>query len=277
MSKTEKADTTPDPKSVVASVAKGLRVLEAFTAERPALKLSDVARITGFDHGTVFRLLQTLSLLGYVERLPETRAFQLTLKVLDLGFAAIGHLDLRRAAQSELHRLVHSVGEAVSLGILDRDEVVYIERVQESDLRLGVDIRVGSRVCAPTTAIGQAILAWLPEADVARIFQMRPRTERSPRVPGTLDELTAVLQAVRCRGYAIADSSTVPGLRVLAAPVFGGDGHAVAAISIASPSMRMPLDEHIRLAEEPLLQAAARITRALSASGQTIAAQQRAG
>jgi IclR family pca regulon transcriptional regulator len=159
---------------------------------------------------------------------------------------------------------------------LERDEVVYIERVQESDLRLGVDIRVGSRVSAPVTAIGQAILAWLPEVDVARIFQMRPGADLPPNVPVTLGELTASLEAVRRRGYAIADSSTVPGLRVLAAPVLGGDGHAVAAISIASPSVRMPLEEHIRLAEAPLLQAAARITRALTASGQTIAAQHRA-
>jgi hypothetical protein len=58
-----------------------------------------VARITGLDHGTVFRLLQTLSLLGYVERQSDTRAFRLTLKVLDLGFCAIARLDLRGAAQ----------------------------------------------------------------------------------------------------------------------------------------------------------------------------------
>ena len=44
-------------------------------------------------------------------------------------------------------------------GILDRDEVVYIERYQEGHARLGVDIRVGSRIPAYCTAIGHSILA----------------------------------------------------------------------------------------------------------------------
>ena len=81
-----------------------------------------------------------------------------------------------------------------------------------------------------------------------------------------------MLDAVRARGYAIADGSTIPGLRVLAAPILGADGHAVAAISVASPSMLMPLEHYIATAAQPLLAAASRISRALAASGQTIAA-----
>jgi IclR family transcriptional regulator, pca regulon regulatory protein len=262
-----------DPKSMVASLAKGLRVLEAFSAERPLLKNTDVARMTGLDHGTVFRLLQTLVMLGYVERLPETRAFRLTLKVLDLGFAAIGRLDLRGAAQPELRLLVQQLGEAASLGVLDGDEVVYVERIQDSDLRLGVDIRVGSRVSAPVTAIGQAILAWLPAEDAARVFAARARDTAGAPAPHSVAELVVVLGEVRGRGYAIAEGNTVSGLRVLAAPVLGADGSAVAAISVASPSIRCPLQEHVARAGPALLQAASRIGRALAASGQTIAAR----
>ena len=210
------AEGAPDPKSLVASLAKGLRVLEAFTADRPMLTITEAARLTGLDHGTVFRLLQTLAMLGYVERVAESRAFRLTLKVLDLGFAAIARLDLRGAAQPDLRALAGGIAEAASLGVLDGNDVVYVERVQESHLRLGVDIRVGSRVSATATAIGQAILAFLPTPEAA------------------------MLDAVRARGYAIADGSTIPGLRVLAAPILGADGHAVAAISVASPSSGRP-------------------------------------
>ena len=130
-----------DPKNTVQSLAKGFRVLHAFTAEEPELKLAEVARRAGLDNGTAFRLLETLMKLGYLERFPDTKQYRLTLKPLELGFNAIARMDLRTIAQPELRALVGSVREAASIGILDRDEVVYIERYQEGQVRLGVDIR----------------------------------------------------------------------------------------------------------------------------------------
>jgi DNA-binding IclR family transcriptional regulator len=85
-------------------------------------------------------------MLGYLERFPESKQYRLTLKPLELGFNAIARMDLRTIAQPELRALVGTVREAASIGILDRDEVVYIERYQEGQARLGVDIRVGSAI-----------------------------------------------------------------------------------------------------------------------------------
>ena len=133
-----------DPKNTVQSLAKGFRVLRAFTAEEPALKLSEVARLAGLDNGTTFRLLETLVMLGYLDHFRETKQYRLTLKPLELGFNAIARMDLRTIAQPELRALVGTVHEAASIGILDGDEVVYIERFQEGQTRLGVDIRVGT-------------------------------------------------------------------------------------------------------------------------------------
>src|SRR6187551_3409082 len=60
-----------DPRNLVGSLAKGLRVLEAFTAEKPELTLSEVASLAKLDPGTSFRMLNTLVMLGYVARVPE--------------------------------------------------------------------------------------------------------------------------------------------------------------------------------------------------------------
>src|SRR5947207_4203804 len=82
-------------KNVVNSLAKGFRVLEAFTSDEPELVLAEIARRTNLDNATTFRLLNTLVMLGYVEKVEDTRKFRLTLKCLDLGFNAIGRSDLR--------------------------------------------------------------------------------------------------------------------------------------------------------------------------------------
>ena len=76
------AGEVEDSRSVVNSLAKGLRILEAFTAERPELTLSEAASLAGLDPGTVFRMLNTLVMLGYLSRLPESKRFRLTLKVV---------------------------------------------------------------------------------------------------------------------------------------------------------------------------------------------------
>ena len=88
-----------NPKNTVKSLAKGFRVLQAFTAEDPVLKLSEVARRAELDNGTAFRLLETLVMLGYLERFPETKQYRLTLKSLELGFNAIARMDLRIIVQ----------------------------------------------------------------------------------------------------------------------------------------------------------------------------------
>ena len=178
-----------NPKNTVQSLAKGFRVLQAFTAEEPELKLSEVARRAGLDNGTAFRLLETLVMLGYLERFLETKQYRLTLKPLDLGFNAIARMDLRTIAQPELRTLVGEVREAASVGILDRDEVVYIERYQEGQARLGVDIRVGSRLPAYCTAIGQSILAFLPRAETRRILGLTRRVKVNDHTPVTLEEI----------------------------------------------------------------------------------------
>src|SRR5689334_12970026 len=192
-----------NPKNTVQSLAKGFRVLQAFTAEEPELKLSDVARRAGLDNGTAFRLLETLLMLGYLERFPDTKQYRLTLKPLELGFNAIARMDLRTIAQPELRALVGTVREAASIGILDRDEVVYIERYQEGQTRLGVDIRVGSRIPAYCTAIGHSILGFLPRPEARRILGMSRRIKVNEHTPVTLEEIETQLAEVRAAGYAI--------------------------------------------------------------------------
>jgi DNA-binding IclR family transcriptional regulator len=74
---------------VTQTLVQGFRVLHAFTASEPALSLGQVAYRAGLDSGTAFHLVQTLVMLGYVERISGSKQFRLTLKPLELGFHAI--------------------------------------------------------------------------------------------------------------------------------------------------------------------------------------------
>lgn len=256
-----------DQRNLVNSLSKGLRVLEAFSAERAEMTLSEVARAASIDPGTAFRMLNTLVMLGYVARVPDSKRFRLTLKVVDLGLHAIGRSDLRELARPILRSLVGEISEAASLGVLDGADVLYVERVRAGLTRLGVDIRIGTHIPAATGIIGHAILAFLPQRDRERVLATAPRRGEMAVNPLGKAELNRTLQAVQRQGYALHDSLFGNGLRILAVPVLDTDGYPVASISVAAPAMRMSIDEFRTLAFEPVRSAAKDIARAVQASG----------
>ena len=256
-----------DQRNVVNSLAKGFRVLEAFSAARPELTLSEVAALAQLDPGTAFRMLNTLVMLGYVSRVPEGRRFRLTLKVTDLGFHAIGGADLREIARPILRSLVGEVSEAASLGVLDGADIVYLDRVRAGLTRIGVDIRIGTTIPAVCSSIGQAILAYLPAAELKQILAFTPRSREFPALSMSAGEIKRDLADVREHGYALRDSYFGSGLRILAVPVVDIDGYPVAALSVAAPMGRITSDELTQRALEPVRRAASDIARAIEASG----------
>jgi IclR family transcriptional regulator, pca regulon regulatory protein len=260
--------TAPDAsKSTVQSLAKGFRVLEAFTAQEPELTMAEVARKAGMDNATAFRFLNTLVDIGYAERVPDTRKFRLALKVLDLGFNAIGRSDLRTRARPILRSLVGEINEAASIAVLDGPEVIYVERIQAGLTRLGVDIRIGSRVPAYSSAVGHAILAWLPRETQIAILQSQPRKQLTETTQTDLDALLARFKEVKQRGYAISDQETVSGLFVLAAPLLDADGIPLAGLSIAAPAFNTSIKDFEATGARPVMQAAKALSRALQTTG----------
>ena len=260
-------ESNNNPKNMVRSLAKGFQILETFTATQTEFTQSEISRRTGLDPGTTFRMVQTLLALGYIQKVEDTRRFRLSLKVLDLGFNAVARTDLRAAARPILRALVGSIIEAASLAVLDGAEMVYLERVHAGLARLGVDVRIGTRLPAYYTAMGQAVLAFLPENTVRQILKLRKRRKLNPNTPVTIDEITRCLDRVRRQGYAVADPNIIVGLRVLAAPVLDADGQSIAAISAAAPAMNVSLKKFVEQTAIPVMHAASDMGKVLQSSG----------
>lgn len=237
-----------DRRSLVQSLAKGLRLLEAVAQAETRLTLSEAAAASGLDPGTCHRMLNTLVAEGYLAR-TENRRFELTLKVLDLGYSAIASRDLRSLVRPVLRALVDETSEAASFAVLRGSDVLYVERVRAGLTRLGVDIRVGTTVPVATSVIGLCLAAFT-SGGAAEAGADRRR-----------------LEAIRADGFYLADSFFGNGLRVLAAPVLDSDGEAVGAISVAAPVIRASAAGLKENALEPLRAATRALAKSLEASG----------
>ncbi|UCE31663.1 MAG: helix-turn-helix domain-containing protein [Burkholderiales bacterium] len=248
----------------VQSLAKGLAVIEAFTGERPALTLSEAARITGISRAAARRLLHTLVELGYAGF--DGKRFSLRPKVLDLGFAFLHSQGVWHTAQPFMVELVEQVRESCSAAVLDGTDIVYVARVPVQARIMSISLGLGSRLPAHATSMGRVLLAALTDAELdallARLGPLERYTEHTVTDPGRLRERIA---AVRRDGYAISDQELELGLRSVAVPVRGAEGRVVAALNVGTHASRTTM-QAVRTQILPRLrETATRISQALGA------------
>jgi IclR family pca regulon transcriptional regulator len=241
------------------SLERGIAVIQVFSRERPALTLSEVARLTGITRATARRILLTLEEVGHVRS--DGRLFSLTPRVLTLGWAYLSSLNLWETAQPVMEELAQRTNESCSAATLDLPDIVYVARVPTRRI-MTISLGVGSRLPACCTGMGRVLLADLPgdeldaflaEAELER-FTERTITDRA--------RLREVIENVRENGWALMDQELELGLRSVAAPLRAG-GHTIAALNVAVAAPRVALDELRGAILPELLSAAERISAAL--------------
>jgi DNA-binding IclR family transcriptional regulator len=222
------------------AITRALTLLKAFDDDHPAWGLSELARETGLNKSTAYRLLSALEREGMLGRAADGESYTLGAEIVVLGGRALRANNLRAVSRSALEQLAEDTRETASLEILSGNEVLVIDEIAGGYLMGGVP-NLGSRWPLHASSTGLAVLAYLPEADVADLL---PRA--LPRMtPATITGRAALAEELACvreRGYSIADETLEVGLVAIAAPVFNHDGRVLGALSIAGPKLRLTAD-----------------------------------
>lgn len=250
-----------DPESsgpYVQSLARGLAVIRAFDADHARMTLSELAVRTELTRASARRFLHTLVELGYVGT--DGRTFQLTPRVLELGFSFLSGLGLPELVNLPLEQLSRQTGESTSASVLDGTDIVYIARIPVRRI-MTVGITIGTRFPAAATSMGRVLLAhqptdWLDEHLVA-VPPFTPRTVTDPV------QLREMLDQVREQGWCLVDQELEVGLRSIAAPVRGAGGAVVGAINIATTTATVSRERILDEFRPRLLDTAAIIEQSL--------------
>jgi DNA-binding IclR family transcriptional regulator len=219
--------TAGDPGRATAG-GKLLAVLDAFTRDRPALTLSQIARAVDLPVSTAHRLVAELAAWGGLERDTDGR-YRIGLRVFELGALAPRGLGLREAALPFMEDLYEVTHENVQLAVRDHDEVVFVERFAARDA-VTVLTRVGGRFAMPPTGVGLVLLAHAP-LDVQERVLAAPLTRFTGHTITDPRRLRRVLADVRRTGFAVSDRQVTDDAVSVAAPVTAGDA-VVAALSV---------------------------------------------
>ncbi len=237
----------------VQSLSRGLSIIRAFDAENPRLTLSDVARRTDMSPAAARRFLRTLEALGYVRA--RDREFELTARVLELGFSYLSALTLPEVMQPHLERLSREVGESVSGAVLSDGDIVYVARVVTKRI-MTVGITIGTRFPAFATSMGRVLLASLSADDLENVLAAHPRPAFTTETTTDEAALRERIAEARETGWSIVDGELERGLRSVAVPIHDARGATVAAINVSMNASDHTLDE-IRERVVPALRAAA--------------------
>ncbi|MFV1876139.1 IclR family transcriptional regulator domain-containing protein [Nioella sp.] len=232
----EGADDSTNSRDYVSSLARGLDVLRVFNSTRRKMTLSEVAAETGNTRAGARRILLTLVREGYA--VADGRLFDLTPKVLELGFSVLSSKGTWDIARPFIEHLSEEIRESVSAAILDEYNVVYVSGTQFHRV-ISVGITVGRRFPAHCTATGRVLLAALPQDQWPAMLDSVPLTRMTDRTVTDREEFRKILEDVRDKGWSLVDQELEIGLMSIAVPVCTFSGDIIGAVNVGIPTLRM--------------------------------------
>jgi DNA-binding IclR family transcriptional regulator len=245
----------------VPALHKALRILELLTASRTGATLPELVAQSGLAKSSAHYLLVTLERDGYVRRTERTGRYLLGVKLFRLANSAINGLSLRQRSAAHLWALSMRTGLTVHFAILEQGEAVLIGK-QEGTGAARVATWIGKRMDLHCTAVGKAIFAYLPKAEIDAILRERGLSRHNENTIATPLRLHQELERVMKRGYAIDDEEDELGLRCIGVPVFGRQDRPLGAISVSGLTSNLGAEDLTRLLRD-LRQTAAAIGYAL--------------
>ncbi|MFQ6396209.1 IclR family transcriptional regulator [Nocardia sp. KC 131] len=218
-------------------------IMDAFAGPQTRLTLEEVTGRTNLPRSTTHRILEQLVRLRWLDH--GDSGYGLGPRALGLGGREVGHGALRAAAFPLLHALSVRTEMVVHLAVLDRTDVYYLDKFG-GRATVEVPSRVGGRAPAHCTAVGKAMLAWLPAEGLDTLYR-GVLDRRTPRSIGDLGVLHHELSRIRTRnGLAFERGECYPHIACVGAAVRGPDG-PIGAVSIVGDA-QAPLERLAPLA-----------------------------
>lgn len=231
----------------VPAVRRGSQILRLLAAADSPMGVTALSRSLGLPKASVFRIVISLELEGFVERLDGNR-FQIGRSAFEVGAAYTRDSGLESAFRTVAKRLVAEHNETVQLAILVDTDVLYIGR-EESSEPVRLVSRLGTRLPASCTALGKALLSGLSAEQLRSLLPHRGLVQLTSNSHHYLASLAEDLELARRRGWAHDMEEAAVGLQCFASPIRDAGGNHLAAISIAVPSQRVSSERQIVLGQ----------------------------
>ncbi|GIT94978.1 IclR family transcriptional regulator [Jannaschia pagri] len=209
----------------------------AFSDSMRPVRFSELLETAPFPKATLYRLLQTLTNQGMLMVDPDRGTYAPGMRLVRMAHAAWAQSSLAPIARGHLDDLSRIVGETVHLAQLDGASVLYVDkRNAASPVPMYSDAgKIGPAYC---TGVGKAMLAWLPEEDLAPVLAQQSWHRFTDTTLTSPEGMRAELAEIRAAGHAFDREEHEPGIHCIAMPVLSSSGRVQGAVSVTSSTVR---------------------------------------
>lgn len=243
--------------SSIRSIDRAIDILQAFTIEKPSLRIEEISKITRIPNSTAYRILYTLERRGLVQFDKNLLTYKPGFRLIEFGSLIPSILELNQETEMILIDLQLKTKQTVLMAVRDGDHIFYIFR-KENYEGLKFSSLVGQRRPFFYGVLGPVLLAYLPEATIENILNI-PIPKHTPNTVTDKDVLRKRLQNIQTEGFYIESDETNIGVTGIGAPVFDEKKKAIAAIGVVGPSVQL-VGEVLENAKVLLLEASNQIS-----------------
>lgn len=225
-----------------------LDILDILSELSRPVALSELAQQAGLPKSTVHRLLTILKDAGYVQQDAETERYQLGIRAMRLGVAALRSHSLLQIAHPYMERLAEQTEETVQLAVRDGNRVLALHRVESDRHMIRAALPSGVRTPLHATAAGKILLAGLPDGEREALIEQLELRRLTPMTITARSALRREIDDVREKGYSVDNGENNPDVRCVGVPIRDLSGAVVASLSITAPASRLSLENAPQLA-----------------------------
>jgi len=233
----------------VHAVERAFDLLETLDRIGHPLTLTEVSRKLRIPKSSAYYLIQTLIARGYMQRIPGSRQYASGLRVFDFHGVSTMEDGLKRASAQHIRGLSAALRMTVQTAVLKAGEGVIIDKAAWPIDRWGGSW-VGHHFYLHCTAQGKALIAWLTDEEIGKLFLNLKLAKFNSKTITSLDQLKEPLADIRKKGYALNDEEHILGIRAIGAPVFSHVGNVVASVSVRGSTAEIPYEQVESLARE---------------------------
>jgi len=205
--------------------------------KQSSLSLKEITKGSNLPKPTAYRILNTLQQLNYVDFDPSTQQHSLSAKFLAIANRVINRSDIIGITKPHMIQLREEFGETVNLAKLIDKDMFFLNIVESKHQFRYVDT-IGDKAPLHSTAIGKAVIAFLPDDELLKIFKEYTYSQFSKNTIKNFSELKQNLIIVREAGISIDNEEGHEGVICIGAPIFDSSHLPVAGISISIPKIR---------------------------------------
>jgi DNA-binding IclR family transcriptional regulator len=214
------------------SLERALQILCVFKIDKQAFTLSQLSESSGLHKATVLRLCSTLIKYDFLRCHKDSKQYSLGLKLFELGSILFSSFSLRKSASFYLDQLQSHLGKTVFLGILDNDELIYIDKKEDPRIPIRFTSQIGTRRPPHFGMLGQILMAFLPDHEVNRLLKKTPLTPFTKKSLVSEKEFKERLLKIRKQGFSLDEEEALDGISGISSPIRDYTGQVIAGVGV---------------------------------------------